>query len=103
MPDNEDLGLNLDDLSWQDLASCRDMPINWFYDDYEASEGFAKVIDEACLSCPVMKQCLEAGTENNEFGVWGSIYLNNGKPDTNRNAHKTKEVWKRIEKRIKND
>lgn len=103
MPDNEDLGLNLDDLSWQDLASCRDMPINWFYDDYEASEGFAKVIDEACLSCPVMKQCLEAGIENSEFGVWGCIYLNNGKPDTNRNAHKTKEVWKRIEKRIKND
>lgn len=103
MPEFDDLGIDLDNIRWEDLASCNGQPVNLFYDDYESSQSLAKVIDEACLSCPVMKQCLESGMDNGEWGVWGSIYLTNGKPDNNRNAHKTKDVWARIEARIKDD
>lgn len=94
------LGIDLEELEWQDLALCDGMPTNMFYDDYESDEQVAKVVDEACLSCPVMAQCLQRGVENGEWGVWGAIYLTSGKPDNNRNSHKTPEVWNAIRERI---
>ena len=94
------LGIDLDELEWQDLALCDGMNTNDFYDNYESNLVVAKAIDQACLSCPVMKQCLEAGTENNEWGVWGGIYLTSGKPDKNRNSHKTPEIWEEVRERI---
>jgi hypothetical protein len=36
---------------------------------------------------------------NSDYGVWGGIYLNSGSNDKVRNAHKTKEVWKRIKEK----
>ena len=95
-----ELGLDPDDLVWQDLSLCDGMPTEDFYDNYESSESVAKAIDEACLSCPVLAQCLDAGVENGEWGVWGGIYLVSGKPDNNNNAHKTQEVWEAIRERI---
>lgn len=94
------LGIDLEDLEWQDLALCKGMPTNDFHDNYESNERVARVIDQVCLSCPVMAQCLERGTENNEWGVWGAIYLTSGKPDVNRNSHKTQEVWDAVRERI---
>lgn len=94
------LGIDEHDLEWQDLAVCRGMPTNHFYDDYESDSEFAKVIDEACLSCPVISQCLMAGAENGEWGVWGGIYLVSGRKDDARNSHKTPEVWERIKDRV---
>lgn len=94
------LGIDLNELEWQDLALCDGMPTNMFYDDYESDVQVAKVVDEACLSCPVLAQCLERGVENSEWGVWGGIYLTSGKPDMNRNAHKDQEAWAAIKERI---
>lgn len=94
------LGIDLEELEWQDLALCDGMPTNMFYDDYETDEQVAKMVDAACLSCPVMAQCLERGIENSEWGVWGSIYLTSGKRDENRNSHKTPEIWSEIRSRI---
>lgn len=96
----EILGLDADELEWQDLALCAGSDTNLHYDQYESSNSIARVVDDRCLSCPVMKQCLEAGTENGEWGVWGAIYLTAGKPDKNRNSHKTEEVWEEIRERI---
>lgn len=79
---------------------CKDMDREDFYDNYETTETVAKLTDEVCLSCPVLKECLRAGTENGEYGVWGGFYLTAGKVDTNRNAHKTRETWKRLRDRI---
>lgn len=76
------------------------MELNDFYDNYENSASVARAVDDACLSCPVLAQCLQAGVENNEWGVWGSVYLSNGKPDVNKNSHKTPEVWEAIRERI---
>lgn len=94
------LGLDLDSLEWQELAVCEGMDVNLFYDDYESDNNVANMIDEACLSCPVMAQCLQEGFANGEWGVWGGIYLTSGKVDKNRNTHKSKETWKRIEEKI---
>jgi hypothetical protein len=96
-----DLGVDPDDFDWFHLAICRGMDTNLFYDKYEADTNTAKSIDEACLTCPVSKMCYESGVENNEYGIWGGIYLNAGAIDKTRNLHKTPEVWKRIKK--KND
>lgn len=72
------------------------------YEHYEQSDTVARIVDAKCLSCPVLSQCLQAGVENNEWGVWGSIYLTLGKPDVNRNAHKTPEVWQQIRESVQN-
>lgn len=97
----EVLGLDLDSLEWTDLSLCFGMPTNDFYDNYESNERVARVVDQACLSCPVMAQCLETGMKRGEWGVWGGIYLTAGKVDKNRNSHKTPEVWKAIEERVR--
>jgi len=92
----DDLGLDKDNLEWWNLAICNGMDTNLFYDKYEADINIAKNIDEACLSCPVIKMCYESGIQNNEYGVWGGVYLNAGALDKARNIHKTQDVWKRI-------
>ena len=94
------LGLDEETLTWQDLAVCQGIPTNSFYEEYEQDETVARVIDDTCLSCPVMKQCLRFGTENNEWGVWGGVYLTSGTADSNRNKHKTPEIWAMIRERI---
>ena len=97
-----ELGFDIEDLEWQDLSLCRasEMDTVLFYDAYETSPSVARSVDDACLSCPVLAQCLQDGVENSEWGVWGGIYLTSGKPDTNKNAHKSPEVWDAIKERI---
>jgi WhiB family redox-sensing transcriptional regulator len=91
-----DLGIDPEDLEWWDLAACKGMDTNLFYDKYESDVNIAKSIDQACLSCPVAKNCLKAGIEGNEYGIWGGIYLNSGSTDKARNIHKTELVWKQL-------
>lgn len=85
-----------DEIEWYHLSICRGMRTNWFYDDYEADSLFASVMDSICLSCPVRKMCLRDGVENQEYGLWGAVYLNNGKADEARNSHKTEDIWEEI-------
>lgn len=95
------LGIDISELEWRDLSLCHNtMATELFFDDYESDEQVAKLVDDVCLSCPVMKQCLQRGTDNGEWGCWGGIYLVNGRPDANKNAHKTPEMWSRIKERI---
>ena len=91
----DELGIDKDDLVWTDLAACQNLPTNNFFETYETDTILAKSIDDMCLVCPVAKQCLEAGMENDEYGVWGGVYLSLGTPDKTRNAHKTPEYWKK--------
>lgn len=92
----DNLGIDKDDFSWYNLAICRGMDTNLFYDKYEADINIAKNIDEACLSCPVIKICYESGINNNEYGVWGGVYLTAGSIDKSKNLHKVSEIWKRL-------
>ena len=94
------LGLDQYELDWRDLALCQNMDTELFYDKYESSKSVAKMVDDICLSCPVFSQCLSEGTEKNEWGVRAAIYLSGGKPDTNRNSHKSEDTWAKIKARI---
>jgi len=87
---------NQDDIQWQDLAACLGMDTDLFFDKYESDIPMAKAVDECCLSCPVRKMCYEAGVTNTEYGVWGGVYLTLGKNDKLKNAHKTKQTWKKL-------
>ena len=93
-----DLGIDKQEFEWFDLAICRGMDTNLFFEKYETDVNIAKNIDEACLSCPVSKMCYDSGVENNEYGVWGGVYLNAGSVANSKNTHKTPEIWKRIKK-----
>ncbi len=94
------LGLDADDLEWQDLAICTGQSIWRFHEGYESSPRVARQTDQMCLSCPVRKECLQAGIENGEWGVWGGVYLTAGRVDQNKNAHKTQQVWEEIREGI---
>jgi hypothetical protein len=91
-----ELGVDEEDLSWWHLAVCRGLDTNLFYDKYEIDAKTAKNIDEMCMSCPVAKMCYKSGTNNNEHGVWGGIYLNSGSIDKSRNVHKDDATWKKL-------
>lgn len=96
----EDLGLDPDSLTWEDLAACQGMETSWFFEDYENSSTHAKQVDQVCLNCPVIMACSKAGRSNKEEGVWGGVYWANGKIDKTKNKHKTEAEWKAIEKRV---
>jgi Transcription factor WhiB len=92
----DELGLDPDNVRWEDLASCKNLPdvmINLFFDDYEEDEVFAREADQICLACPVIKQCLEDGMSNQQWGCWGGVYLTDGEIDAKLNKHKNEEDW----------
>jgi Transcription factor WhiB len=92
------LGLDEQDVKWYHLAACKNMPINWFYDDYEIDKELAKQVDQICMHCPVIKQCYLEGIKNKEKGVRGGVYMDLGRPDKQHNSHKTTEMWKQLKK-----
>jgi hypothetical protein len=101
MPNSFDpvgIGIDEQDLKWYHLAACNNMPINWFYDDYETDVELAKQVDQICMHCPVIQQCHAEGVQNKEKGVRGGVYMDLGRPDKQHNAHKEPEVWKRLKK-----
>lgn len=101
------LGVDDEDFYWQKLALCNDdeqqIEVSLFFEQYEESESVARMVDEMCLSCPVMAICLKEGHDNAEWGVWGGIYMVRGKSNAARNAHKTKKTWDRIKERLIED
>lgn len=91
-------GLDAETLEWQKLALCSGVEIlsdleDPFFTGYETNEQIAKSTDQICLHCPVMKQCLQYASDNRETGCFGGVYLDRGKVDRNKNAHKTNEIW----------
>lgn len=90
--------------TWQQLGSCSGMVyesedlVDIFFDDYESDQYIAESADAMCISCPVVKQCGLAGFRGKEWGVWGGVYLKDGKIDKTRNAHKSDETWKQLRK-----
>jgi hypothetical protein len=96
-----------DDLEWYHLALCQHMndPVEGkephtytdkFVEGYEDDPVLAQTMDGICLACPVRNMCLRAGIEGKEYGLWGAVFLNNGKVDEQRNAHKTEDIWNEI-------
>jgi WhiB family redox-sensing transcriptional regulator len=59
---------------WTERAACRDAPGgDFFVDMYPSRRGAEIATAKAiCATCPVNKQCLSAG-RNEEFGIWGGF------------------------------
>jgi hypothetical protein len=78
---------------WTDDASCSGYDTNLFFDKYEENEALRKAIDNLCSGCPVKKLCFATGVSRKEWGVWGGIYLENGKISREFNNHRSKADW----------
>lgn len=78
---------------WKDDAKCLDMDTNLFFDTYEEQETLRSAVDSICKECPVLKTCFAVGITNKEWGVWGGIFLENGKISREFNRHKSKQDW----------
>lgn len=78
---------------WSKNASCLDFDTDLFFDKYEEDETVASTIDILCQKCPVQRECLAAGVSNHEWGVWGGVYLENGKISKEFNKHKNNQDW----------
>ena len=74
-------------------ALCLNMDTNLFFDTYEEDKEVAKKVDLLCIKCPAQRQCLAYGVSNEEWGVWGGVYLENGKISREFNKHRSKADW----------
>jgi hypothetical protein len=74
-------------------ALCLNMDSNLFFDKYEEQEDVQNYVDSLCIKCPVQGQCLAYAVSNQEWGVWGGVYFENGKISKEFNSHKSKEDW----------
>lgn len=78
---------------WKDEGSCLGLETNLYFDKYEDDEGVRPTVDALCRQCPVAKICFANGIAGKEYGVWGSVYLDNGEISREFNKHKSKEDW----------
>ena len=83
----------MDRNEWKDKGLCRDYDTNLFFDKYEEDLDLRPAIDNLCSTCPVARTCFAVGVSQKEWGVWGGIYIENGKPSREFNRHRTKEDW----------
>lgn len=78
---------------WKDNAACHGLEVNLFFDTYEENIESRSEIDSLCGGCPMAKQCFAVGVSQKEWGVWGGVYIENGKISREFNRHRTKEQW----------
>lgn len=78
---------------WKNNSGCQDFDTNLFFEKYEEEPELRPQIDDICSDCPVLRQCFAVGISQKEWGVWGGIYLENGKISREFNRHRTKEDW----------
>ena len=78
---------------WKDEASCQGYDTNLFFEKYEDDASLRPAVDKICSQCPVAKECFAVGVSQKEWGVWGGIYIENGKISREFNRHRSKEDW----------
>jgi hypothetical protein len=93
----------MDKNEWKDRADCVDFDTNLFFDKYEEDLSLRPAIDQLCSDCPLARHCFAVGVSQKEWGVWGGIYLENGKISREFNKHRTKKQWAEIWKNLTMD
>ena len=78
---------------WKDNGACIKYDTNTFFDLYEENPHIRGIVDEICLSCPVRRRCFAEAVTNKEWGVWGGVYLVDGKISSEYNDHKSARDW----------
>jgi hypothetical protein len=89
--------------SWKNEAICKGDDVNLFFDTYEQDVEVRKEIDSLCSICPMARICFATGVSTKSIGVWGGIYLNDGKVSREFNRHKTKQDWANTWQYLTND
>ena len=85
---------------WKKEAVCLEYDTDLFFDKYENSETLRLAVDELCSYCPMKQKCFAIGVSQKEWGVWGGIYLEEGKISKEFNSHKTKQKWGEVWKNL---
>jgi hypothetical protein len=83
----------MDKHEWKDHGSCKDFDTNLFFDKYEENLELRPAIDKLCSTCPMVRQCFAVGVSQKEWGVWGGVYVENGKISREYNKHRSKDDW----------
>lgn len=79
---------------WIKDGACAEQPEP--FDLYDKDPEMAKIADDLCIGCPVIRQCFVKG-HSNEWGQWGGIYWDGqGRADAKANSHKTEEYLERV-------
>lgn len=91
------------DNSWRDKAKCLGYDTDIFFDKYEESETLRLAVEKTCSECPVRRMCFATGVSNKEWGVWGGVYLENGKISKEFNSHRSKQDWAETWSNLTND
>jgi len=78
---------------WKDRGACLGYDTNLFFEKYEENESLRQAIDKVCSGCPVARDCFAVGVSQKGWGVWGGIYLEDGKISREFNSHRTKKDW----------
>ena len=83
-------------MDWRDRGTCTGFDPELWYDMYENDPKIRGVVDTACMSCPVQQVCFGTGVSNDEWGVWGGVYLEEGTISETFNSHKTAKDWNSV-------
>lgn len=89
--------------SWKNKAKCLNYDVNLFFDKYEEDEKLRPAIEKICSECPVARTCFAVGISQKEWGVWGGVYLENGKISREFGRHKNKQAWAETWKNLTTD
>lgn len=81
---------------FEDNRSCLNVDTNMFFEKYEEDLPTAEAIDLLCAGCPMQRKCFAYGISNQEWGVWGGVYLEMGKISREFNKHKDNDAWFKI-------
>jgi hypothetical protein len=79
--------------NWKDDAPCLGMDVNLFFDTYEEDIELRPAIDRFCSECPLARKCFAVGISQKAYGIWGGVYLENGKISREFNKHRSKADW----------
>jgi hypothetical protein len=83
----------MDKNAWKKEADCLGMDVNSFFDDYEENLDVREEVDSICAACPIARHCFAVGVSQKGWGVWGGVYLENGKISREFSKHRTKTQW----------
>jgi hypothetical protein len=93
----------MQDDHWQDKARCLKYDTNLFFEKYEEDENLRVAIDNLCGGCPMARKCFAVGISQKGWGVWGGVYLENGKISREFNKHRSKAQWAETWQNLTND
>lgn len=88
---------------WKDQANCKHYDWNLFFDKYEEDLLLRPAIDKICSDCPIARTCFAVGISQKEWGVWGGVYLEEGRVSREFGRHRSKKEWGQVWKTLTTD